>query len=1079
MASFFSQAQTKPELVDSKEIINKGVELYDEKKYSEACEYFNQIHPLDTNYLTAQYELSLTLIAQEKYQEAIDVSLKLIKLNTSEPLQYNILGTAYDNIKEYDKALSAYNVGLKKFPYNDNLMFNRSVVFEVKGEIKNAINSHIKHLNQNPFNPSTHLRLGILFLKEGFYTQSILSLTTFLMLEPASGRSLNVLNVFNQLAEMSSDLANTVKTDGLTNEFEDIDFLIKNKVALNKKYKVPAELEFSFVKQLYLVLEKLNEQKTELGDGFWAKHYAPFYIELFNSKKFDFFSMLISASSTNEKIQKKLTKNLEKIKLTSTESKSNWKRLHDEFELELGGNKQTVQQWYNSNNSISALGKENEKKENIGDYIFIGSGGFVSAIGNYIEGKKNGEWTYFYANSDTLKIVNFTNDKGNGNYQFYFDNNRVKESGYYKDGELDGIIKLFYPNGILKYDYNFKSGKKDGIANEYYNFGAIKATYVYEAGELNGEVVQYHANGKVKFKASFIKGKREGKSIEYYDNGQEKSVATYINNETDGEYKQYYQNGKIDRQGKLAKSINVGEWKYYDNSGVLTSVKVWDDNGKENGDVKLYTIDGKVYSEELYSKGELKNMKYFNSDGSLFKEFKLSKGTGKVVYYDQNLDLISEGKFINTQNDGNWKYYSSSSTLKSNVNYKLNKLNGEYIRYFENGSIDFKCNYKNDEREGLYEEYFDNKANFLFGNFINGDKWGEWIEFYKDGTVKNVLYYSEGQVRENRAYAVNGKPSIFNLYDKNYEIEKTIIFDTTGVVIDTLFYPSGKFEMQRVSHIGKPYLKATVYGNTFHGQATWLFPNGKLNVSGDFINDEKNGKWIWNHPNGKISTTGNYHNGDQIGKWENYNIFGVKILEREYDFNMLVGKYTRLDDQGKTESITEYRNGEKHGENSFFAPNGELKIIRYYNLNKLIGYAYQNSQKKLIEMIPIVNETAEIKANYPNGQTSVEYAIKNGEFYGKMTHYYPSGKIMRVRNYENDSEVGENKDFYENGKLKIVYNYKSGKKNGVEIAYYEDGNVKYSLQYLNDELHGKADYFDKTGKKIHSYVYYNDEVVSL
>jgi len=1071
-------AQNFPKLINSGEVIKEGIQLHDDEKYDKAIAKYKLVHELDTNYFFAQYEISLALLAQKKYEEAAELSKSLIAQKTDQEMQYNILGSALDNLKRFDESIEAYNQGLKKYPYNDNLLFNRSVVFESKKEIKKSIDSHIQHLAQNPFYASTHLRLGVLCLKEGFYTQSMMSLATFLLLEPASGRSLNVLNVFNNLASLALDDAVTEKSEGLVNEFEDIDFLVKNKVALNKKYKVPADLDFPMVKQLYLVIEKINEQKSDLGDGFWAKFYAPFFIELYKLNKFNHYSMYLLISSTNEQVQKKLKKNIEKIKLVREETVQLWKRLHDEFEVEIRGKKQKVQQWYSNKNKITAIGNENSKRENIGDYLFIRESGMMNIIASYTDGKKSGNWIYFNENGDTAKLMGYENDKPQGPYKIYFLNGRLREEGNYVNGELDGNLKTYYANGMLKTEYSFKAGKLNGKMTEYYAFGGLKGTYDYADGELNGELVQYFPNDKIKVKSTYEKGKRTGISTDYHNNGQIMSVVNYINNESDGDYKKYYKNGKIEREGKVLKGFTVGEWKYYDKNGKLTDVRIWDETGKKNGEGKAFTASNRVYNEEVFAKGEIKNMKYFSPDGKVFKEFKFNKGTGKVAYYDELLDLVSEGEYINTKNNGPWKYYFKSGVLKTLANYKDDELDGLYTRYFVNGEIDYKVNYKAGNLDGLFQEYYNNKKPYRFGNYVNDERWGEWIDYFKDGSIKTVNYYEDGEVKNTKYYTVNGNVEMVHFYDEYYDINKTVIYDTTGQRLDSIIYPGGKFEMVRKGPTGEVLLKATCYGGVYHGPATWLYPNGKTLITGEFLNDERHGKWTWYHPNGKVSSTGEYHLGEQHGKWEYFDFFGFKTSERLFEYGENVGTVTRFDEDGKKESTIEYNYGERHGKSSFFAPSGELKIVRYYFKNKFIGYAYHNAQKQLVDTIFVKNESAEIKAYYPNGKVSVEYTFKNGDIEGDLKHYYPNGQIMRDKKFKNDDEIGESKEYYENGKLRLLANYVDGKKQGIETAYYDNGQIKYTLTYLNDLLHGKAEYFDKTGKKLHTFIYYDGEIVS-
>jgi tetratricopeptide (TPR) repeat protein len=64
----------------SSELIEKGIELHDQKKYYEAIQKYKKVSVNDTNYFTAQYEMALTYVEQEEWVFAQKILKNLISL---------------------------------------------------------------------------------------------------------------------------------------------------------------------------------------------------------------------------------------------------------------------------------------------------------------------------------------------------------------------------------------------------------------------------------------------------------------------------------------------------------------------------------------------------------------------------------------------------------------------------------------------------------------------------------------------------------------------------------------------------------------------------------------------------------------------------------------------------------------------------------------------------------------------------------------------------------------------------------------------------------------------------------------
>lgn len=58
------------------------------------------------------------------------------------------------------------------------------------------------------------------------------------------------------------------------------------------------------------------------------------------------------------------------------------------------------------------------------------------------------------------------------------------------------------------------------------------------------------------------------------------------------------------------------------------------------------------------------------------------------------------------------------------------------------------------------------------------------------------------------------------------------------------------------------------------GNWKYFYDDGRLESTGDFIDDKPHGKWIWYFKNGKIKSEGNYLSGKPDGRWFKYDYQG-------------------------------------------------------------------------------------------------------------------------------------------------------------------------------------------------------------
>ena len=192
------------------------------------------------------------------------------------------------------------------------------------------------------------------------------------------------------------------------------------------------------------------------------------------------------------------------------------------------------------------------------------------------------------------------------------------------------------------------------------------------------------------------------------------------------------------------------------------------------------------------------------------------------------------------------------------------------------------------------------------------------------------------------------------------------------------------------------------YGE-LNGPREWFYPNGKIEISGTYKDDERNGAFIYYALDGTIMMQRNYIDGIFVSySYKNAN--GQMITPIPVGYNQDIVAY--------------YPNGTKSTEFSF-----------------VLGATH-----------------GVLKAWHPNGKLKEESGRYYGDFEGAHKEYYENGKVMLDEFYKDDHLSGECKYYYETGKLKRSTVYLKGVRHGKEMLYDKDGKKISDLVFYDGEI---------------------------
>lgn len=166
-----------------------------------------------------------------------------------------------------------------------------------------------------------------------------------------------------------------------------------------------------------------------------------------------------------------------------------------------------------------------------GRFVEFWETGKKHSKGRYVEGKKEGEWTYWHGNGRIAKKGSFVNGKLEGRWLYVTEDGRPKHRDHYKDGLRHGELIVFDKATGTKVvrKVHFQNGVKHGIATEYYSNGNVMMSTTWVDGKEHGKRESFYENGNKLSTTEYSKGKLNGHVIEWSPTGAVQSDIVYVN----------------------------------------------------------------------------------------------------------------------------------------------------------------------------------------------------------------------------------------------------------------------------------------------------------------------------------------------------------------------------------------------------------------------------------------------------------------------------------------------------------------------------------------------------------------------
>ncbi|WP_374950927.1 tetratricopeptide repeat protein [Mucilaginibacter sp.] len=237
-----------------------------QQNYNEAIKVYNDVLAADPANIQANYNMAISLNGAHRQKDAVPYLQKILTLSAGNFMlanTYNFLGGIYDDSNEPEKAITAYETGIKLQPDYRPLYSNLATVnFRVK-RYDEAEHNAIKALKLEPKNGSSMRIYALVTFHQNKRAPALLGLCYFLMLEPKGQKSSEALgNVQNIFA------GGTLKTEpgqkaAPINLTQNAVIQSSLKSIANKRYAAASDLLAAQLTAIVRNLSALQNDKTE------------------------------------------------------------------------------------------------------------------------------------------------------------------------------------------------------------------------------------------------------------------------------------------------------------------------------------------------------------------------------------------------------------------------------------------------------------------------------------------------------------------------------------------------------------------------------------------------------------------------------------------------------------------------------------------------------------------------------------------------------------------------------------------------------------------------------------------------
>lgn len=711
-----------------------------------------------------------------------------------------------------------------------------------------------------------------------------------------------------------------------------------------------------------------------------------------------------------------------------------------------------------------------------GAWVFVSDNGMITK-GEYVEGRKSGNWKVWSSERQLLINENYFNGSLHGPRYTFYENGQQASEEFYVSGKKQGNFKTWFLNGYQSGEIGYQSDLQHGEVKNWDVSGSLLVHGAFHMGTPDSNWKWYDLEGNLIKSETFKDG--SGTLYEYTkarkrDKDGQVNISIALKKEVPfqegkihGLQKNYYPNQTLASKinFKEGKQFGPFEERYPDGSIKLKGNYL---NGKPQGTV--YTYHPKKADDA--SKPVVSKMVVYedNQSNAMLTEF--SRNGVKT------LEMALRDEVPN----GNFKTFYADGTIMTTGQFTNGQRTGTWRENYSDGSFHLSQDYVLDQKHGHSEEWYntagaDKRQKKSEGRFYNDQKDGNWTEWYSNGSLASQKSYryglEEGEFLEYWPEKASEESSMEELREKmrlknNPEGLRNRRLKTKG------FFVAGNREGEWKTWYPNGLLQSTV-----------SFSNGKqdglaqewydflvdskhiLKLRGSYTAGSQEGQWQSYFRDGKVETEQHFQTGQLDGTVTYYYETGEKKLVSHFQRGILEGQQTEYYPNGKRKAQVSFRNNLKHGEYLAFHGNENISIRGNFQLGTPEGVWswFDQTGQTVLKTSQFDNGSGIMYEFYPTGERKTESAYQKGLKNGEERLWYLSGAIQAKAQYKNGLLNGDYEEFHEDGSLLAKTNWMYGKRNGEYRSWFGNNQQQFELTFVDDRINGASEEWYENGKK--------------
>lgn len=206
-----------------------------------------------------------------------------------------------------------------------------------------------------------------------------------------------------------------------------------------------------------------------------------------------------------------------------------------------------------------------------------------------------GVWLVTDANSKNLFSVELNKDVPNGKALWWYANGKKRREIDFTSGTVNGHWSEWTEDGQQTRDDRYIDGCRLAEVTATYPSGAKSAegVYLYSKDDVKVDVEWWTGLMEVEAAEGNGKALKQGKWQFWYEDGEKRYDAEYLDDKPVGQHVWWHANGQKETEGRYEDGEPVGQWQYWHDSGLLSAQGEFV-HGKKAGRWLRWNEDGRL-----------------------------------------------------------------------------------------------------------------------------------------------------------------------------------------------------------------------------------------------------------------------------------------------------------------------------------------------------------------------------------------------------------------------------------------------------------------------------------------------------